>query len=230
VAKNGNGLHVLGDAFLIRLRIVAVLICLLPAAGRATEVNLIGLFPNKAVVVIDGGAPRVLTVGQQPAGGVTLLSTDREAATATLLIDGQKKTLKIGQHQGGPAPSASAQSATLTADAQGHFVVEGQINGRSVRFLVDTGATTVSLSSADANRLGIDYRKGQAGLMGTANGTAVAYRVKLDAVRVGDIVANNVDAAVLEGSQMPFALLGMSFLNRMEMKRVGETMVLIKRF
>jgi aspartyl protease family protein len=218
------------NAFLIRLRIVAVLICLFPMAVRAAEVTVIGLFPNKAVVVIDGGAPRVLTAGQQPVEGVSLLSSDRETGTATLLIDGQKKTLKIGQHHGGPTGTASAQSATLTADAQGHFVVEGQINGGRVRFLVDTGATTIALSSADAGRLGIDYRKGQPGLMGTANGTAVAYKVKLDTVRIGDIVANNVDAAVLEGSQIPFALLGMSFLNRMEMKRAGETMVLIKRF
>jgi aspartyl protease family protein len=67
-------------------------------------------------------------------------------------------------------------------------------------------------------------------LVGTANGTTVAYRVKLDTVRVGDIVVNNVEAAVLEGNSMPFALLGMSFLNRMEMKHQGQTMVLIKRF
>ena len=213
---------------MIELRIVAVLICLLPAAGWATDVGVIGLFPGKAVVVIDGGAPRVLSAGQRSIEGVTLVSTDRE--TATFLIDGQKKTLKIGQHQGGPASATSTQSATLTADPQGHFVVEGQINGGPVRFLVDTGATSVSLSSADANRLGIDYRKGQPGLMGTANGAAVAYKVKLDSVRVGDIVIANVDAAVLEGNQMPFALLGMSFLNRMDMRRVGQTMVLTKRF
>src|SRR5204863_6727546 len=99
----------------------------------------------------------------------------------------------------------------------------------SVRFLVDTGATAVSLSASDATRLGIDYRKGQPSLMGTANGSAVAYQVKLDTVRVGNIILSNVDAAVLEG-QMPFALLGMSFLNRMEMKRNGQTMVLTKRF
>jgi len=212
----------------IGLRIVAVLISVFPAAGWAADVKVIGLFPGKAVVVIDGGAPRVLSAGQQPVDGVTLVSTDRE--TATLLIDGQKKTLKIGQHQGGPASGSSGQSATLTADAQGHFVVEGQINGGTVRFLVDTGATSVSLSSADANRLGLDYRKGQASLMGTANGAAVAYRVRLDSVRVGDIVIANVEAAVLEGNQMPFALLGMSFLNRMDMRRVGQTMVLTKRF
>jgi aspartyl protease family protein len=228
VAENGDGLHVSDKLFLIALRIVAVLICLSPLAGRAAEVSVIGLFPGKAVVVIDGGAPRVLTAGQKAVNGVTLVSTDRE--TATFLIDGQKRTLKIGQHQAGPAPASAAQSATLTANPQGHFLVDGQINGGSVRFLVDTGATAVSLSSSDATRLGIDYRKGQPGLMGTANGAAVAYKIRLDTVRVGDIVLNNVDAAVLEGNEMPFALLGMSFLNRMEMKRAGQTMVLIKRY
>jgi len=189
---------------------------------------VIGLFPGKAVVVIDGGAPRVLSVGQKAVEGVTLISTDRESAT--LLIDGQKRTVSLGQHQAGQAPASSSQSATLTADSRGHFVVDGQINGGAMRFLVDTGATSIALSSSDATRLGIDYRKGQPGLMGTANGTVVAYRVKLDTVRVGDIVVSNVDAAVMEGNQMPFALLGMSFLNRMEMKREGQTMVLIRRF
>ena len=212
----------------VKLRIVASLLSLLAAAGWTAEVRVIGLFPGKAVVVIDGGAPRVLSAGQKPVEGVTLISTDRESAT--LLIDGEKKTLGIGQHQPGPAPVSSTQSATLTADARGHFVVDGQINGKAVRFLVDTGATSISLSLADASRLGIDYRKGQPGLMGTANGTVVAYRVKLDTVRVGDIIVNNIDAAVVEGNHMPFALLGMSFLNRMEMKREGQTMVLIRRF
>jgi len=213
---------------LFSLRIVASLSLLLVGAADAADVNVIGLFPNKAVVVIDGGAPRVLSVGQKPVEGVTLISTDRESAT--LNIDGQRKTLRIGQHQAGPPPTSSSQSATLTADPRGHFLIDGQINGGSVRFLVDTGATTIALSSGDATRLGIDYRKGRPGMMGTANGVATAYALKLDTVRVGDIVLNNVDAAVLEGNPMPFALLGMSFLNRMEMKREGQTMVLIRRF
>ena len=210
------------------MRIVALLVFLMPAAASAADVNVIGLFPNKAVVQIDGAAPRVLTVGQPAVNGVSLVASDRE--TATFLIDGQKKTLKIGQHHSGATKPPSAQSATLTANSQGHFLTEGQINGGAVRFLVDTGATQVSLSSADATRLGIDYRKGQPGLMGTANGTAVAYKVTLNTVRVGDIEINNVEAAVLEGGQMPFALLGMSFLNRMEMKREGQVMILTRRF
>lgn len=210
------------------MRIVAVLFFLLPAAARAADVSVIGLFPNKAVVVIDGGAPRVLSVGQTPVSGIALVSSDRE--TATFLIDGQKKTLRIGQHHAGPVSASSAQSATLTANSQGHFLTDGQINGGTIRFLVDTGATAVSLSSVDATRLGIDYRRGQPSLMGTANGTATAYKVTLNTVRVGDIVINNVEAAVLDGNQMPFALLGMSFLNRMEMRREGQTMVLTRRF
>jgi len=210
------------------VRIVASLVFLIPAAAWAADVNVIGLFPNKAVVQINGSAPRVLTVGQPAVNGVSLVASDRE--TATFLIDGQKKTLKIGQHHSGPTKSASAQSATLTANAQGHFLVDGQINGGAVRFLVDTGATQVSLSAADASRLGIDYRKGQRALMGTANGTAIAYKVTLDTVRVGDIEINSVEAAVLEGAQIPFALLGMSFLNRMEMRRDGQVMVLTRRF
>jgi aspartyl protease family protein len=226
VAEDGDGLHVRDDPFL--MRIVAFLVFLLPGAARAADVSVIGLYPNKAVVVIDGGAPRVLTAGQPPVSGITLVSSDRE--TATFLIDGRKKTLKMGEHHAGPAFASGAQSATLTANAQGHFMTEGQINGGSIRFLVDTGATQVSLTSADANRLGIDYRKGQPGLMGTANGAAMAYKVTLNTVRVGDIVVNNVEAAVLEGNLMPFALLGMSFLNRMEMKREGQVMVLTKRF
>ena len=214
--------------FKLRPTIVAFLALL--AAGRAwpADVNVIGLFPGKAVVVIDGGAPRVLAVGRKTPEGVTLLSTDSDSATFT--IDGQKRTLKIGQHHSGSAPAPSSQSVTLTADPRGHFVVDGQINGGPVRFLVDTGATSIALSSSDANRIGIDYRSGQPGLMGTANGTATAYRVRLDSVRVGNIVVNNVEGAVLEGNQMPFVLLGMSFLSRMEMRRDGQTMVLTRRF
>jgi aspartyl protease family protein len=231
MAKDRNRLHRqirMSAACAPDLRILAFLLFTLPAVVSATEVSVIGLFPGKAVVVIDGGPPRTLSAGQKAVQGVTLISSDRESAT--LNIDGQKRTLKIGQHHAGPAAASSAQSTTLTADPSGHFVVDGQINGGSVRFLVDTGATSVALSSADAVRLGIDYRKGQPALMSTANGAAAAYRLRLDTVRVGDIVLNNVDAAVLEGSHMPFALLGMSFLNRMEMKREGQTMVLIRRF
>ena len=99
-----------------------------------------------------------------------------------------------------------------------------------MRFLVDTGASKVALSALEAKRLGISYLSAPRGLAQTANGNTVAYAVKLDTVRVGDITVNNVDAAVIEGQGLNVILLGMSFLNRMQMRRDGETLTLLKRF
>jgi aspartyl protease family protein len=96
--------------------------------------------------------------------------------------------------------------------------------------LVDTGATLISMNQSEARRLGINYLKGQKGYSQTASGIAGVYRVKLDTVKLGDIVLNNVDAAVHEGDGPPIVLLGMSFLSRVEMKREGERLVLTKRF
>ncbi len=196
------------------------------AAVGATEVTVVGLSPNKAVVQIDGGAPRTLSIGQKTAEGVVLVSIDR--GDAVFDIAGRRRTLKLGQ-QHATSNGPGAASVTLSADTRGHFVVDGQINGGAVRFIVDTGATVVAMSSADAQRLRINYRNGEVGYMNTANGMAPAWRVKLDTVRVGDITVNGVDAVVMENQSMP-VLLGMSFLNRTNMRREGQVMILTKRF
>ena len=64
----------------------------------------------------------------------------------------------------------------------------------------------------------------------TANATMTGYRISLDAVRVGDITLNNVEGIVLEGRYPEDALLGMSFLNRMQMRRDGDTLTLVRRY
>jgi aspartyl protease family protein len=193
----------------------------------AADVTLVGLIGAKAIVVIDGGAPRTLAPGQKTAEGVALLGTEKDAATFE--IDGKKRTLRMGQAYS-VGTRAGRQNVTLSADPRGHFVAAGSINGGSVRFLVDTGATFVSLPAAEARRLGINYLQGQRGELQTANGVAVAYRVKLDSVRIGDIEVNNVEAVVNENGATGVTLLGMSFLNRMEMQRDGQSMTLTKRY
>ncbi len=200
---------------------------LLVSQACATDVTLVGLIGAKAIVVIDGSSPRTLAAGQKTAEGVTLLGTEKESASFD--INGQKRTLTMGRAYSS-APRDGRQSMTLAADTRGHFVTMGSINGGSVRFLVDTGATLVSLPASEAKRLGINYLRGERGQMQTANGIAVAYRVKLDSVRIGDIEVSNVDALVSENDAMGVTLLGMSFLNRMEMKRDGQSMTLTKRF
>jgi aspartyl protease family protein len=118
----------------------------------------------------------------------------------------------------------------VITDEHGHLVTTGQVNGIPVRFAVDTGATFITFPAGEARRIGLDYLKGQKALMNTANGTVLAYRVKLDTVRVGDVTVNGVEAVVMEGDSLPVALLGMSFLNRVDIKREGEIMTLTKRY
>ncbi len=109
-------------------------------------------------------------------------------------------------------------------------MTSGQVNGNSVRFMVDTGATLVAIPASEARRLRIDYEKGQRGRASTAGGIVTAYRVKLDSVSVGDITLLGVDASVVEAPGMDFLLLGNSFLSRTEMRREGTNLTLIKRF
>ena len=202
-------------------------VCLLAAVpALAADVGVVGLFPGKAVVVIDGGAPRTLSVGKSE-GGVKLIATDQDSAT--LEVDGRRQRLAIGQHATSSTANRGAQAVSLTADGRGHFFTTGTVNGATVRFLVDTGASVVSLGAADARRASIDLSKAEPGMTMTANGPVQVWRVKLNSVKVGDVTLRDVDAAV-HGIDLPIALLGMSFLNRMEMKREGETMTLRRRY
>ncbi|HEX9397697.1 MAG TPA: TIGR02281 family clan AA aspartic protease [Burkholderiales bacterium] len=211
------------------LRIIALFLLLAGGAAWAAEVALVGVIGDKAAVVaVDGGEPKTIKVGQTWRG-ITVLSVERERAT--LEIDGKQRVLQRGVHyrSDGATSASSRQSATLAADTRGHFIAEGQINGGHIRFLIDTGATAVAIPAADAVRLGIDYRSGSRITMQTANGNAPAFVTRLDRVRVGAIELLNVDAIVVENG-LNVALLGMSFLNRVEMKRDGTTMVLTRQF
>jgi aspartyl protease family protein len=197
------------------------------ATAGATDVVVSGLFTNKAVVQIDGGPLRTLAVGQATPEGVRLVSVERESAAFE--IDGKRTVLGIGQARIARSEPA-AQSATLVADTAGHFAADGKVNGQSIRFIVDTGATITAIPAAEARRLGIDVAKGQPVLLRTANGTARGRQVKLDVVSLGGVTLYGVEAVVMEGDGLAMPLLGMSFLNRMDMKREGSVLTLTKRY
>lgn len=199
---------------------------LLAGSASAVNVGVVGLFPGKAVLVVDGANPKTYSVGSKLSDGVRLIAADQSSATVD--VHGKRQTINIGEHISRSVSTGPA-SVMLQADSRGHFMAQGQINGGSVRMLVDTGASMIAMSASDAMRLGIDYKKGQPGMVNTANGAAPVYRVKLNTVKIGDIELTQVDAVVQE-SGLPFALLGMSFLNRTEMRREGEHMTLTKRF
>lgn len=209
-----------------RLLLFGTYLLVLATFSQAANIGVVGLFPGKAVLVVDASAPKTYSVGSIVAAGIQLVSVNQ--STATIAVNGKRQTIAIGEYINRIAPTGPA-TVILQADSRGHFVTLGQINGGTVRMLVDTGATMIALSAADALRLGIDYKKGKPALVNTANGLVSVYRVQLNTVRIGDIELNQVEAVVQE-SGLPLTLLGMSFLNRTEMRREGEQMTLTKRF
>ncbi len=194
--------------------------------GIAADIGVIGLFPGKAVLVINGGAPKTYSIGNTMADSIKLVSVSE--SSATFEENGKRRTIEIGGHVNHSSPSGPAQ-VTLQSNGQGHYITQGQINGGSVTMMVDTGASMVALPAADAIRLGINYRKGQAAYVNTANGVAPAYRVTLNSVKVGDVELNQVDALVQE-TGLPIILLGMSFLNRTDMRSESGQMIISRRF
>lgn len=193
-----------------------------------TKVNIVGLFNGKAVLIINDGKPKTLSVGQV-SDGVKLLAADSKVAT--LQIEGKTKQLGMGQAVSlGDSSSGANPSVTLYANTQGHFVSECQINGASLKFLLDTGATTVALNSGDAKFANIDYKRGQPVQISTANGVVTAYQVTLASLKVGAITLNQVEASVLEGGSPSIVLLGMSALNRLDMKRQDIALTLTKKY
>ncbi len=183
---------------------------------------------GKALLVVDGGKPKLVAPGES-ANGVRVVSTD--ANSAVLDIGGQRRSLQVGGQPvsvGQPAPEMSGMRIVLSASSDGHFVTQGTINSRPVQFMVDTGASAIGVGSTDAERLGLKYREGQPIMVSTANGTSQGWRIKLGSVRLNDVEVRDVDA-IVTSSPMPFVLLGNSFLSRFQMTRDNSQMVLVKR-
>jgi aspartyl protease family protein len=206
-------------------RRLLALLSLLPAAAGATDVSVVGLFRDKAVLIVDGSPPHTLSIGQISPEGVRLLEAD--SRTATVEVAGQKQTITLGASAAivaAPTP-AGPRKVTLYPDSQGHFVTLGSVNGQSVRFVVDSGASLVVLPASEARHLGIDYSGGKPGTTMTANGMVGVTRLTLPSVKIGELELKNVDAEITEGA-MPSALLGMSFLGRLSMFRDGRQLTL----
>ena len=203
------------------------LIC---TAAAAQSVALQGMLGSSALLIVNGGAPKAVAAGAVHQG-VKVVSTSGDQAVVE--IGGKRHTLRVGEAPASVGASGGALSRgnriVLTAGSGGHFTTQGAINGRATQFVVDTGATLVSMGASDAERLGLNYRAGERGYSSTANGVTSAWRIKLGSVRVGDVEVYDVDALV-SPQPMPFVLLGNSFLTRFQMKRENDQMVLERRY
>ena len=199
-----------------------------PAAAAAQTVALTGSMGARALLVVDGKT--ATAAAGDTVHGVKVISVG--SGQAVVEVRGRRQTLQMGAAQvnlGGGGSTGNGTQIVLTAGQGGHFQTLGQINGRTVNFLVDTGASMVSMSAAQATSLGLDYTKGQQGLIQTANGVAQAWHINLSRVRIGDVEVQNVDALV-SPAELPVVLLGNSFLSRFQMKRENDRLTLERRF
>lgn len=211
---------------------LAAAAALAPPSATAQSVALSGVLGSKALLVIDGGTPRALAAGDS-LQDVRVLQVSGD--TAEVEIKGRRQTLRLGEAPislGGRGAAAGdpalGRRVVLKADNRGHFIERGQINGKTMVYMVDTGASSVAIGRSDAERMGLPFLKGQPVMMRTANGDAQGWSLRLDSVRVGDVEVFGVDAVVAPLA-MPYVLLGNSFLAHVQMTRQGSEMVLERR-
>jgi len=205
----------------IRIALAAALLGASLAAPAAPTVMVMSIAQDRVELVVNGTTIRSLRTGQTSPEGIHLVSASRTAALID--IEGRRYVFGLG--------GTNAQNTAIKADRQGHFWTAAHVNGLPVTALIDTGATLVVLPAEEASRLGIAYGPGHRIALQTAGGPREGYRVTLASVRVGDITLYNIDGVVMAGGAggLPAAVIGMSFLNGVEMRRVGDTLTLTLR-
>lgn len=211
------------------LRFFFVVACVLSmhAALAAPDVRLHGLFGKNAVLVING-KQRLLKQGKTSPEGVTLISTSK--SEAVLEVDGERVTLGLSQHISSNFQAAKMAEVRIPRGHNGHYYVSGFVNGHSVDFMVDTGASAVAINIHQAKALGIDYRNGESIQMNTAGGVTDARDVVLNKLTIGNITLYNVRCIVNMGSHPTMALLGNSFLSKVQMIENEGVLLLKKKF
>ena len=200
------------------------------ASGDVVAVSRIevqALFGGKAIVMIDGQR-RTLSIGQTSPEGVKLVNADSKQAV--LEVNGKEKTYKPGGAISLSYAKPEHHEEKIYADDRGMYHSVGTINGRTVRFLLDTGATTVAMNKSQAKQLGVDYRmNGEHVVISTASDNVKGYRVRLKSVSLGKIKQRNVEAMVIDGDHPGPILLGMSFLGKLKVEKAGEVMKIRQR-
>lgn len=211
----------------LRATLLAAALLWTAAASAVEKITLFALFHDQAVLLVDDQRHRLRT-GEHSPEGVLLVATDTDAEQAVIEVDGQRRVLRLGIVF--QAATTTPPAITLYADRNGFYHANGTINGVPTTFLVDTGANIIAMNSALAQRIGLDYTKGQSGTAMTAGGPVRMYAIRLDRVKLGAIELYNVDAGVIEGPQPAVPLLGMSFLNRLNLNQTGNRLELVQRY
>jgi aspartyl protease family protein len=212
---------------LLQPGLIAIVVLGSVFAAAVVPVSIVGLFKDQAVVQV-GGTQRLMKVGQTSPEGVELISAN--TSEAVVIYQGQRHTLTLSNRVSSGFQEAQKASITIPSDQMGQYRVRGAINGQYVNFLLDTGASVVALSSREAQRLGLNYERGQPGQVATAQGTTDSYFMVVDEMSVAGIKVHNVQVAVIDGEYPLEILLGMTFLRQVSMQEQGGVMTLTQKY
>ena len=210
-----------------RLAAIGALLSALAGAALAQSVAFSGMLGDKALLIINGQA-RGVAVGAT-VDGVKLVRLD--GTQAQIEADGKTLTLRLGGTAvlaGDTGGRGKGTRIVLSVGSGGHYTAMGAINGHSVPFLVDTGATTIAMGADVANRIGLDPADSTQSAAMTANGAVATRTITLRQVTIGDVTVYNVEAMVMPQA-MPVVLLGNSFLSHFQMHSDNDTLVLDKK-
>ena len=211
-----------------KLLLSLFLLSAISGSVQATEVSVkvIALFTGKAMLQVNG-KQKIVKQGETFEGVLLKSATPRGAV---VVIDGKETAMNLNQSTIGGYKKPERAKVKIYPDNIGMYSVKGTINNQPTNFLVDTGATFVTLSGKKADSLGIDYLRGQLTKTQTASAVVDAWIIKLDSVSIGGILIRNVDAIVIPGNSIPEVLLGNSFLSQTSMNRTGQVLEIKKRF
>lgn len=198
-----------------------------------TEIEIIALFNNKAMISVNGSKAKIITVGDTHRG-VTLLHSSTDEAIVE--VGGREQTMTLNNgavlsRSLAPPPAAGpVDQAQVWADASGGFRSDGRINGEQVEFVVDTGANLVVISGQLADEMNLDYSDADRSIAATAQGTTEIYLTTLSRVSFEGLEFYNIKAGIIPGAYPQTPLLGTSYLNNVDMDRVGNKLTLKKRY
>lgn len=174
------------------------------------------------------GQQRLLRSGQRSPEGILLISAD--ARRALVEMDGKRRELTLSQRIAGNFAETEPTEIQITRNNNHQYLTNGEINGRRLLMLIDTGANSVALSAAQARDLGIDYRRGTPSQVSTAGGVKPAWSITLDKVSIGGIAVNYVPAVVIEGDFPQTALLGITYLKHVGLREDNGIMYLRQKY
>lgn len=207
---------------------VLIILCIpLNAWSEDLQILVMALYRDHAVVEINR-KQHFLAVGQRTPEGVTLISANSNQAVMD--IAGQRSIFELNNRVGGVYSAPAEMPVVSIWPTNGMYLASGSVNGFTVDFMVDTGATVIAINGETAKRLGVDYLGANQIGVRTASGVELAYSIQLQTVQLGDISLDDVDAVVIDGPEPQRALLGMSFLNAFDMERKGERLDLRRKF